>query len=56
MNVYFRDDIYRPIYGDHNINEAYWPMYDRHIDDDELMSDLGQPKDAYPYKYNPSIP
>lgn len=56
MNEYFRDDIHRPIYAQHNINEANRPIYDRHIDDDELMSDFGQPKGANPYKYSPQIP
>ena len=53
MNEYFRDDIHRPIYCHHNINEVNRPIYDRHIDDDELMSDFGQPNQSYPYKYNP---
>jgi hypothetical protein len=36
-----RDDINAPIYGVNRDFDLSRPIYDRHIDDDELLSDFG---------------
>jgi hypothetical protein len=36
----FRDNIEQPLYGPHTYSDNL-PLYDRYVDDDELLSDLG---------------
>ena len=37
----FRDDLHAPIFGVKRDLDLPRALYDRHLDDDELLSDLG---------------